>query len=70
MVFITEHHLKIRARMQEAIDRKDAERGRSLTATEQLANLRHAMTHCDCCDADLGEPVACFCPKCGYETYM
>ena len=46
------------------------ERLKSVPATVQLARIRHFMTHCDRCDADLGEPIACFCPKCGYETFM
>lgn len=35
--------LRRRAKLQEIIDRQDAERGRPLTATEKLENLRKAL---------------------------
>lgn len=40
MTRLTFEDLRRQARLQEIIDRQDAERGRPLTATEQLENLR------------------------------
>jgi len=40
MTRLTIEDLRRRAKLQEIIDRQDAERGCPLTATEQLENLR------------------------------
>lgn len=47
-------------RMREAIAKRDAERGRPLTAKEQLDNLTAAIGECDTdCASHAGAPCTC-----------
>lgn len=64
MSFITADDLKRRAQLQATIDKMDNERGRPLTVSERLANLRNALNHCFTCDAPV-EPHTEQCPHCG-----
>lgn len=64
MAFITIDDLARRAKLQELIDKKDAERGRPLTDAEKNANLTRAMTHCWGCDGFVGW-TAEVCGHCG-----
>lgn len=42
-------------------------RGRPLTASERLANLRAALLRCDECDGQLKTIASRVCPHCGYQ---
>jgi hypothetical protein len=44
---ITDRDLERRAKLQKFIDQQDAARGRPLTATEKLENLRSALSEHD-----------------------
>lgn len=52
--------------LEEIIERKARERGRPLTAQEQLENLERAIWTCDRCEAPI-ETGDNFCGKCGYQ---
>lgn len=64
--YLTADDLARRARLQAAIDRKDAKRGRPLTEQEKYANLIEAMTRCDSCEGRIAMWTR-FCPHCGYD---
>jgi len=55
-----------REKLAAYIAQKDAERGRPLTAAEQLANLKWALSHCDKCEAVI-EANWTYCPWCGHQ---
>ncbi len=53
-------------KLREKIAEQDMARGRPLTATEKLANLKAALTRCDKCDnaIEMNWP---YCAWCGYQ---
>ena len=57
---------EMRAKLAAYKAEKDALRGRPLTPTEQLANLKWALSHCDRCEAP-HEPTDLRCSSCGHQ---
>ena len=66
MTRLTADDLARRARLQEVIDRQDAERGVPLTEQEKMLNLLAALHRCDRCEKSI-ELKWRFCAWCGYD---